>query len=360
MMNNWIISSSVLIAAILAVRFALRGKISLRLQYALWTVVLLRLLIPFQIFTRPISTGAVSEQVALSAPVREVYFSAYEDRYEQAYDDAYREVSHGISILAPDPVVIEQAAKELAKYKMALDLAQSLYRLWFVGMAAITAVIVCCNVHLGLRLKRTRSSLDVPTSLLPVYVTDAVPTPCMFGIFRPAIYLTPDAAQGNQIRSHVLAHELTHYRHLDHIWSVLRSICLVLHWYNPLVWIAAMVSRADAELACDEGALVALGEAHRADYGRTLISLTCSAPISDLLLTSTTMTGSAASLRERIKLLMARPRNTVLTVTALILMVTLSVGCTNRVQQWDWAIPPGHRTIHPGRTHHFRGVSHGN
>ena len=46
MMNEWILSSSLLIAAVLALRFALRGRISLRLQYGLWAVVLVRLLLP--------------------------------------------------------------------------------------------------------------------------------------------------------------------------------------------------------------------------------------------------------------------------------------------------------------------------
>lgn len=41
-----LITSSVLIAAVAAVRFAFRNKISRRLQYALWGLVLLRLLLP--------------------------------------------------------------------------------------------------------------------------------------------------------------------------------------------------------------------------------------------------------------------------------------------------------------------------
>ena len=45
-MMEWIISSSVLIAVVILLRYALRGKLDLRLQYALWAVVLLRLLIP--------------------------------------------------------------------------------------------------------------------------------------------------------------------------------------------------------------------------------------------------------------------------------------------------------------------------
>ncbi len=48
-MIKWIVTSSILIAVIIALRYFLRGKISLQLQYALWGLVLLRLLIPCSI-----------------------------------------------------------------------------------------------------------------------------------------------------------------------------------------------------------------------------------------------------------------------------------------------------------------------
>ena len=330
MMNEWIISSSVLIAAVLLGRLLLRGRISLRLQYALWGIVLLRLLVPVQFFTSDFGTGSMAREMDISTPVRQAYASANEDRYEAVYNEAYRqlEAQYAANSWSIAPDTIEKEAYTMVQEAQKLDLNQLLQRIWLGGMAVMTAVIVACNVHLACQLRKRRWALEVPASLLPVYVTEAVPTPCVFGLFRPAIYLTPDAAKGSQIRAHVLEHELTHYRHGDHIWSVLRSLCLVLHWYNPLVWLAAKVSRADAELACDEGALARLGESQRGDYGRTLIGLTCSAPFSELLLTATTMTGSAGSIRERIKLLMKRPRNTILTVTAVILLVTLTVGCT--------------------------------
>lgn len=334
MMNEWILSSSLLIAAVLAVRFLLRGRISLRLQYALWAVVLVRLLLPVQLFTSSFGAGSIAKEVDIAEPVRQVYASANEERYEQEYDEAYRRVVADYEAMQQrfdqsyDPVVAEKTAQDMVRADLELDLKAMLYQVWFAGMAVMAAVICACNLHLSLRLKRRRYEYPAADSLLSVYVTEAVPTPCIFGLFRPAVYLTPDAVKDEQVRAHVLAHELTHYRHGDHIWSVLRSVCLVLHWYNPLVWAAAKVSRADAELACDEGALARLGEDHRGDYGRTLIGLTCSAPISDFLLTATTMTGSAGSIRERIRLLMKRPRTTVLTLTAAVLMVTLIVGCS--------------------------------
>lgn len=330
MMNEWIISSSILIAAVLLGRFLLRGRISLRLQYGLWLVVLLRLLLPVQLFTSDFGAGSIAQDVDISAPVRQVYTAARNDDYQLEYDAAYQQVvaEYEARNQTVEPDAADKIAYDRVRQSRELDLKALLYHLWFAGMVVMTAVIVSCNVHLSLQLRRRRWECPTADSLLPVYVTEAVPTPCIFGFFHPVIYLTPEAAGDDQTRTHVLTHELTHYRHLDHIWSVLRSVCLVLHWYNPLVWMAAKVSRADAELACDEGALARLGEDHRGDYGRTLIGLTCAAPIGDLFVTATTMTGSAGSIRERIRLLMKRPRNTVLTVTAVALMVTLIVGCS--------------------------------
>ena len=330
MMNEWILSSSLLIAAVLLGRRLLRGKISLRLQYALWGLVLLRLLLPVQLFTSDYGVGTVAQEVDISAPVREVYLSAYEDRYELAYDEAYRWAAEAYAAQGQtvDPVVIEKTAQDMAQADLELDLKGLLTRIWLGGMAVMSAVILFCNIHLSRRLRCRRWEYPATESLLPVYVTQVLPTPCIFGLFQPVIYLTPEAAKDEQVRCHVLAHEQTHYRHCDHIWSVLRSVCLVLHWYNPLVWIAVKTSKTDAELACDEGVLARLGERHRGDYGRTLIGLTCASPMGDFLLTATTMTGSAGSIRQRIKLLMARPRNTIVTLTAVILIGTLVVGCS--------------------------------
>ena len=329
MMNEWILSSSILIAAVLAIRFLLRGKISLRLQYAMWAVVLVRLLLPVQLFTSSFGAGSIAQDVDISAPVRQVYATAREEVYQRDYDTAYRQVvaDYEGSSQSYDPIVVEKTAQDMARQRMELDLSKLLLGLWFAGMVVMTSVVCSCNIHLSLHLRRSRRPYPAAESRLPVYVTEAVPTPCVFGLFRPAIYLTPAVAEDARTRDHVLVHELTHYRHWDHLWSLLRGVCLVLHWYNPLVWVAAQVSRADAELACDEGALKTIGEKHRGDYGRTLIGLTCANRVDSSLITATTMTGSAGSIRERIKLLMKRPRNTVLTLTAVILMLTLIVGC---------------------------------
>ena len=99
----------------------------------------------------------------------------------------------------------------------------------------------------------------------------------------------------------MLAHELTHYAHRDHLWAPLRCLALALHWYNPLVWLAVLLSKRDGELACDEGAVRRLGEDQRIPYGRTLVGMVAQRSLrpADLLSCSTAMTGGKKTTAHR-------------------------------------------------------------
>jgi hypothetical protein len=151
----------------------------------------------------------------------------------------------------------------------------------------------------------------------------------LFGVFRPAIYITPDVAEDETKLRYVLAHEQTHCRHGDHIWSALRSLCLTLHWYNPLVWLAAVLSRRDAELACDESTIKRIGEVNRMEYGRVLIGLTCEKrKTTDLLCCATTMIDGKNGIRERITFIAKKPKTLVPAFIAVLLAMLIAVGCT--------------------------------
>lgn len=101
--------------------------------------------------------------------------------------------------------------------------------------------------------------MDIPECPLPVYLVEGLSSPCLFGLFRPAIYLTPEAVENETVLRHVLAHEATHYAHKDHIWSALRCTALALHWYNPLVWLAVSLSKADRGAGLRRGGSPAAG-----------------------------------------------------------------------------------------------------
>jgi len=198
---------------------------------------------------------------------------------------------------------------------------------WGIGALILGLWLLGINARFAGNLRRSRRRLAIKKCPLPVYVTEAVPTPCLFGWFRPRIYVTKEAAADETALCHSLAHELTHYRHGDHLWAVLRGLCLILHWYNPLVWLAAVLSRWDGELCCDEATIRRLGEGERASYGRTLLAVTCQGQTNPLL-TATSMTGNGQSIQERIRLLVKRPRTAAYTLAVVVVIAAVAAGCT--------------------------------
>ncbi len=325
----WILSSSVLIVCVLALRRMLRGHASARLRYALWLLVLVRLLLPVQLGQTALS---VQNAVPTRAPEPTVQ-STPAPQIQAVPPDA---IQHALPAAAePTPPIPSAAPAAPEKTPSGPSLQHVLRLVWLGGMAVLALCILAANAHFWLQLCRTRSRLPLPGR---VY-TAAVPTPCLFGLVRPAIYLPPAVAQDETALRHALVHERTHLRHGDALWSLLRCVCLVLHWYNPLVWCAAFFSQRDAELACDEAAVRTLGEQERAAYGRTLLRLTCSGRPA-LLRTATTMSGGKSQIKERIEMLVKKPKTALLTLLAVLLIAALTVGCTFTGAKQDASTSP--------------------
>ncbi len=328
-MTEWIVTLCILILIVIALRAVLKGKMSLRLQYALWGLVLLRLLVPVTFG----HTGISATNLADTRPVQVVESigatSIPARSFESAYDEVVREYTRqGVDVSALEGSELEALDYEAyERMKSPWTVGDILMAVWLAGVAVIGLWLLLANLHFGAKLRRSRRAFSVEDCPRAVYLSAAVDTPCLFGLFRPAIYVTPETVQDPAQLRHTVQHELTHLRHGDHIWAILRGVCLALHWYNPLVWWAAALSRRDAELACDEGTLTRLGEEERSAYGCTLIAMTCRKRGS-LLLTATTMNLSAHSLKERITLIAQKPKMAIYTLVAVVLVAAIAVGCT--------------------------------
>lgn len=328
-MTELIITSSVLILVVILLRHFLKGKISLRLQYALWALVLLRLLVPLNLFSSPVSimnfipiNGEGIEALTVN---RQTVGSVTTDG-----DTAYYNLPQQGEEFTANATAAENAGKfEISVSNRQTYIAPFLRLVWITGIVIVGLILLLSNFSFSRKLKKTRKLFHVDNCKLPVYEVEALPSPCLFGLFRPAIYITPDVAGDETKLRHVLAHELTHYRHGDHIWSALRAVCLAVHWYNPLVWMAAALSRRDSELACDEDTIRRIGEENRTEYGRTLIGLTCEKrKAMDLLCCATTMTDGKKGIKERISLIAKKPKLLIPAVIAVVLVAIIAVGCT--------------------------------
>lgn len=329
-MTQWIISSSILILIVIALRFLLRKRIKPILQYALWALVLVRLLVPLQLG----STGISLQNAVEKAPVMQqmelaeeiTYFVYHADGTATGYYDYQPPLNHiEPETPAPQPVPQTFTRQEAQSITRIRDVKGLMQKIWLGGMAVFGLMFLLSNLRFALRLRNGEKAGR--EGKLPIYITDKVETPCLFGLLRPGIYLPPAVAAEPRHRDYSVAHELTHFRHGDALWAVLRCVCIVLHWYNPLVWWAAVLSREDGEIACDEATITALGEERRGDYGRVLVDLTCRKP-TDLLQTATTMTGSAKGLKQRISMIVKRPKTALYALICLILVASVTVGCT--------------------------------
>lgn len=320
-MTEWILSSSVLILVVIGLRTVLKGKITLRLQYALWALVLLRLLIPvnFGSSAMSVSNLTAAEEVTVTAD------SIQEFPQLNLVPNQPQESNTHIHQDQARPGKVDSAEKQQTTQKV--DWIDAARITWFAGMILVGTAFCVTNLHFRKKIMASRKPMNIYKDGLTVYVSDRIDTPCLFGLLKPAIYITYPVADDETLLRHTLVHEATHFRHRDHVWSVLRCVCLALHWYNPLVWWAAFLSRQDAELACDEATITKLGEGERAEYGRTLIGMTCQKK-ANVLIAATTMNSGKSGLKERIMLIARKPKMAVYTLAAVVLIAAISVGCT--------------------------------
>lgn len=160
---------------------------------------------------------------------------------------------------------------------------------WLVGALAVLSGIIFSNLRLWRSLRGLRFSTD--SALLELFedcrqrmlvrttvglvVTDRVKSPLLFGFFRPRVLVPEDLVRqipAEQLR-YIFLHELAHLKRHDILVGWLLAFLQALHWFNPLIWWAFSRMRFDRELACDASVLVRVPDGERRHYGGTLIGM---------------------------------------------------------------------------------------
>lgn len=350
-MKEIIITSSFLILCIMLIRIIFKGKISGRLQYALWLLVALRLIIPSSAQIH-MAIGSLEEFRMMDL------VEAWEERFGDVTDRLENPVNFTMSVNNP-------LAGQVAEFMLGEDLDISdgptsvfvagriglvwldiLRGIWIGGMVIVALWMIITNIVFSRRLHKGRKEFVLPEELenicckqpsdrvgrvcrksrkIKFYTTDYLTSSCLYGIPGwEAVYLTPDIVQDQSKLRHVVTHEMCHRKHRDSFWSILRSILVSVYWMNPLVWAAAILSKRDCELACDEEALLLLGEDERIPYGETLLSIiTGKNRLSDIACTATTMNGNGKSVKERIKFIAEKPKVLGAAVVAVLILIMI-------------------------------------
>lgn len=312
-MTEIILTSSALILFLAALRRLLRGHIHPTVQYALWLLVAVRLLIPGSLFAAPVSLMGAAQDLLTTA----------EDTVLPGGTVAPIVPLPSVPAAPAFPTdAVLGGATSAAPAQPGISWPEMI---WRAGAVIMVGVFLLSDLTFYLHLRKKRQR--IPAHQLPhpcalrVYQVPGLTSPCLFGLLRPAIYLTGSPLSDQEL-THILTHEETHFRHGDHLWALLRSLCLALHWYNPLVWWAAVLSRRDCELSCDAASIRRLGEDCHLQYGETLLHMVVPGRHpGQLLRTATTMSGGKRAMGERIRLIAQRPRMLKLTLAAVLLLM---------------------------------------
>jgi len=318
-----------LMAVVIGVLLAAMGKrVPPRWRCALWTLVVVRLLLPWAPSSpvslynllpvaRPSSLGAEMQRATEAGEGEGVNGVNGENGAESAVERVVALVERdtastpalvsgetagpiasavpsetlGSPSVGSEPGLIPYS--EYAKTSNAfadISLVAAFGGLWLLGVLMVAGIAIGQGARPYLLIGRQRFCTDQKTlelleackgemgihPWLAVVETPLVGSPALFGFVRPRLLLPPGAieALGPERLRHVFLHELAHLRRRDIAWNWLATAALAIHWFNPLAWIAVGRLRAEREMACDELVLSCAHEADPADYGRTLIALT--------------------------------------------------------------------------------------
>ena len=309
------ITSSILIIVVLIIRSLFRNRISAPIQYSMWLLVVFRLLMPFSIPSPASVMNIVDKMQVTSTQIAGT--DLINNPAEKTGIDFNNAVNKNFSVdynaFQPDI----QADDTTISYTAFIIL------FWLIGIICTAGYMAFVNmtyfksihknsfafpndkVYLA---EKIRTELKI-NKHIPVIINDTISSPCLIAWFKPKIVVTSQILESDKIICHVLLHEFCHYKQRDNWFALLRNMCCAVYWFHPLVWIAAAVSRDDAEFACDEKVLQHLDDNENTCYGETLLKIMHRSKLrANAVNTSTTMSMGGKKMSKRIHQIIKRPK----------------------------------------------------
>lgn len=288
---NMSYTASIVILVVLLLRVLLKRAPGI-FSYALWMVVLLRLLCPFSFHA---NWGIIPAEKLVEVGAG-TNFWIWENSGNAI--EGLREIYNIYSLYAPEGVTekdnidfVWHDGEEYSLQKINRIFLQA-GRIWLrtgkIWAAGVILLILygCVSYHiLTVRLKKcTKSKMykdEGEDDNFTIVISDKIRTPFVAGTgmmkfvliaapVKPVIYL-PEGLDEMQQKL-ILEHEKMHIRRRDYLIKPIAYLAVCLHWFNPFVWIAFHFMEQDMEISCDEAVLKRVGYENNKEYARTLLA----------------------------------------------------------------------------------------
>ncbi len=301
---NHSLQAGLLVVLVLLVQWIFRRQLTSRWRFALWWVVLVRLLLPvgpqsavslFNYF-HPVSTTPYYQTTqSLSHPQQKAQIRMRSNTLFVVNNIVAPNTQPEVASAQPAVTPFEKASSTAPTAPLPhsrnyrdLILPAAIVS-WLAGMALLAIFVMAQILRFQWRLSHSTvpaesSSVDLlrdcqrefgVTRRIEILETDAIGSPALFGLFRLRLLLPigfTEKFSRNELR-YVFLHELAHVKRGDLWLNWLITALQIAHWFNPLIWLGFARLRSDRELACDELALVHAGEKTGTCYGETVVKL---------------------------------------------------------------------------------------
>lgn len=255
--------ASIAIVIVIIARLALK-RFPKFISYALWFVVLFRLLCPIS-FESVISM--MPEMTSTS-----YHYSLADEKIsilgagEAAYQAVGDALNGGLGVQHIKTMEIDENGnvKYVTSNWFEVGILCGQY-VWLLGIGVLL-------IYSFISYKKVKQKISTAIPLKEnVYIVDEEISPFVMGIIQPKIYLP--RGLGEKEQTYIILHEQFHIKRFDYIVKVLAFAALCIHWFNPMVWLAFFLFSQDMEMSCDEAVIRKLGEETKAEYSETLLAL---------------------------------------------------------------------------------------
>lgn len=265
---NMSLTAGVVILFVMAARLLLK-KLPKIYSYALWAVVLFRLLCPVSITSQVSVLGLfgtyVKESSGAASTVEYIPSDIVHSEYPEVSLPGAAVNLPGISEINEQiNEALPQGREQLAADPLEAPMVICTY-IWLAGIVVMLGYSIASYAALRRKLVGAVHLRE------NIYLADHIASPFVMGLLRPRIYLL--SSLGDREQEYIILHEQHHIRRRDHVIKAVAFAALCIHWFNPLVWVAFVLSGKDMEMSCDEAVVRKMGETIRADYSTSLLLL---------------------------------------------------------------------------------------
>ena len=220
-------TAAIIIGIVLIVRIFLK-RFPKYISYALWSVVLFRLLCPYSFesaYSLVPDVKPVSYQYEMATDTVSVPEESGGENFSGIASDLRKsdiQAVSGSGRTDTDAKLLWQTrCVTFGKYVWVLGVCVMLF------YSIVSMIKIRQKVSVSVRVRDN------------IYITEGHISPFVMGVFRPRIYL-PDCLSEKE-QEYIIFHERCHIRRLDPVIRVLAFLVLSIHWFNPLVWVAFII-----------------------------------------------------------------------------------------------------------------------